>query len=158
MARALQRPPPTSSIARLLDTDAAARAIATTPEPAAKAVAAQTGPLGSATPADRRSPSATVKREVILTATTDETMTRLVELYRRATGTRLSTSHVVRGMLRAIAHGMDPIQREARRIGPCRLPANAPGREAERERFEQRLAQALINGMRAAAAFETDDG
>ncbi|TWT44474.1 hypothetical protein RAS1_08890 [Phycisphaerae bacterium RAS1] len=98
-----------------------------------------------------------IKREVVLTGSTDDTLTRLVDLYRRATGTRLSTSHVVRIMLRGVAHCMDSVQREAVRIGRRKLPANAPGHEAERERFEHRLAQAFVNGMRAAASLDADE-
>lgn len=99
----------------------------------------------------------TIKREVVLTGPTDDTLTRLVDMYRRATGTRLSTSHVVRMMLRGVGHCMDSVEREAGRIGRRKLPANATGHEAERERFEHRLAQAFVNGMRAAASLDADE-
>jgi hypothetical protein len=59
-------------------------------------------------------------------------------------------------MLKGIAHCMDSLEREARRIGPLRLPGNARGREGERERFEERIAQVFIEGIRAAPAFDRD--
>lgn len=84
-------------------------------------------------------------------------MTRLVDLYRRATGTRLTTSHVARAVLCGVEHSMASLEREARKLGPMRLPSNARGRELERERFESRLADAFISGIRAAAAFDPDE-
>lgn len=154
MAKTLHRPPPTSSIARLLDTEAAVRAISAANAPVVAPAEPRRRPTSAHVNGD--SHLSMIKREVTLTAATDETLTKLVELYRRTTGTRLSTSHVARVMLRAIAHCMGPIEREARRVGRCRLPANAKGREAEREHFEHRLALALVEGMRTAASFSSD--
>lgn len=177
MAKPLREPPPSSSVARLFDMGAAARAIATPvaeppppvptmPAPAANPEPAPDRPIRSAAsvPPPQPSPAPqptgeqpTLKRELVLTPSADQTFARLVELYRRTTGTRLTTSHVARAMLKAVAHCMDEIEREAARIGPLKLPGNARGRELERERFEARIADAFAAGMRASAAFHHDD-
>jgi hypothetical protein len=51
---------------------------------------------------------------------------------------------------------MDTLEREARRIGPQKRPSNARGKELERERLENRIADAFVAGIRAAAAFESE--
>jgi hypothetical protein len=98
---------------------------------------------------------ANIKREFVLSPSTDETFSRLVELYRRSTGTRLSSSHVARAMLKGVAACMASLEREAETIGRLRLPGNARGREGERERFEDRIAEAFTNGFRSAAAYRS---
>lgn len=153
MAKALREPPPSSSVARLLDLQAASRAVARpedllTPSPAT-AHRPETEP---AIPGE----VPTIKREFVLTPSTDQTFSQLVDLYRRTTGTKLSSSHVARAVLRGIAHCMDNLEREARRIGQLRLPGNARGREGQREQFEQRLAEAFVAGVRAAPAIHRD--
>lgn len=158
MPKPLREPPPSSSVARLLDKDAAARALAVTKPPAA----APPGQATATTVAFPLAPTAPIgepanlKREFVFSPSTDDAFSRLVDLYRRSTGTRLSSSHVVRAMLKGVARCMDSLEREARRIGPLRLPGNARGREGDRESFEERIAQAFIEGIRAAPAFERD--
>lgn len=164
MAKALREPPPTSSVARLFDLNAAARATsASTPAIEAPATPAsgqriEPDPRPSAQPPARASEAwlqqPTIKRELVLTPSTDDTFSALVELLRRSTGTRLTASHVARALLKGVAHCMDQIEREARRLGRQKLPANARGREMERERFESLLADAIISGVRASAAFD----
>lgn len=92
---------------------------------------------------------AVIKREFALNSQTDETFTRLVEIFRRHTGTRLSSSHVARALLLGLQPCLDRIEREAKRCGRQKLPSNARGREAERESFERAIARALIAGIRA---------
>ncbi|MCL4740963.1 MAG: hypothetical protein KJZ54_02055 [Phycisphaerales bacterium] len=172
MAKPLREPPPSSSVARLFDMGAAARAIATpaaepnpppsalpTPEAASdRPIRTSSPPVPQETPARQATgEQPTLKRELVLTPSADQAFGTLVELYRRTTGTRLTSSHVARAMLKAVAHCMDEIEREATRIGPLKLPANARGRELERERFEARIADAFAAGMRASAAFHHDD-
>jgi hypothetical protein len=179
MPKPLRQPPPSSSVARLLDLGAAARAVATVqPDPAPPqqtATVPATPPAQSAQPVITHAPAANtapppapqppaatgeqpnVKREFVLTPSADATFSRIVDLYRRSTGTRLTSSHVARAMLMGVAHCMDSLEREARRITPTKLPSNARGRELERERFEARLADAFVAGMRAAAAFDRTD-
>jgi len=101
--------------------------------------------------------TAAIKREIVLSLSTDETFTRLIELYRRSTGTRLSGSHVARAMLRGVSHCFESLQREAGDIGRLKLPGNARGREGERDRFEDRIAEAFVNGIRSAAAYRRDE-
>lgn len=98
-----------------------------------------------------------VKREFVLTPEADATLDRLVELYRRATRTRLSTSHVIRSILLATGQGMDALLSELSLMQPMRLPSNAPGRDAERTRFESALAHAFRNAMRCSALLDRLD-
>jgi len=97
-----------------------------------------------------------IKRELVFTAASDETLSRLVELYRRTTGTKLTASHVGRALMKGVAHCLDYLEKEARRIGPLKLPSNARGRELERERFEARIADAFIAGIRSAPAMDRE--
>lgn len=161
MAKALRDPIPTSSIARLFSTEAANRAVSA-PEP----VISQPVELVAAPVLQRSIPSMEsgsdevppqVKREFIFSVTADSSFTDLVNLFRRSTGTRLSSSHVARALCTGLASCMPSIEREARRLGRLKLPSNARGREGERERFEEYLASVLINGIRAAAAYELEE-
>lgn len=170
MPKPLREPPPSSSVARLLDVEAASRALAppqpTAPEPPSERQLASTPPATEAVksnvvtapfplPAPTGEP-ANIKREFVLSPSTDETFTRLVDLYKRATGTRLSSSHVARAMLRGIGQCMRPLEREAEQIGRLKLPSNARGREGEREQFEEAIAEAFIDGIRSAAAYRRE--
>jgi hypothetical protein len=51
---------------------------------------------------------------------------------------------------------MESLEREAKYIGRLKLPSNARGKEAERQRFEQQIAMAFIAGIRGAPAFSRD--
>lgn len=159
MPKPLRHPPPSSSIARLLDLDAAARAVAAplSTEPPTVSVrpeAMASLPRQPALPDCGETPR--TKRELVLTPSADETFSRLVELYRRSTETKLTSSHVARAILKGIAHCMDFLEREARRMKPLKLPSNARGRQLERERFEARIADAFVAGIRSAPAMEED--
>ena len=88
-----------------------------------------------------------LNREFVLTRTADDAFARLVELYRRSTGARLTASHVLRVILKGVAHRLDTLELEARRLGPLRLPSNARGRDHQREQFESRIADAFLRGM-----------
>lgn len=153
MAKALSNIPPTSSVARLFDQGAVARALSPT---------TSFGPIPGPTKpqpvahGSRRAESAVIKREFVLTPATEEALTRLVQVYRNATGTRLSNSHVIRAVLRSVVHGLSAIERETNRLGPLKLPSNAKGREAEREQFETALASSFIAAMRTLPAFGVD--
>ncbi|MCC6426040.1 MAG: hypothetical protein IT435_04395 [Phycisphaerales bacterium] len=164
MAKQLPAQPTSSPIARLFDMQTAASAVAAAPVvpkaqpakepgavPAPPPVSNQDGPATDARWATvSRPPTAAlrfIKRELVLTPETDEAFTRLIELYRRTTGARLSASHVARAILRAVAFAMPAVEHEAARLGPMKLPSNARGRAIERERFEARLADALLAGL-----------
>lgn len=170
MPKPLREPPPTSSLARLFDGTAASRALTQPPPDEHRAqIEPQNGRIQS--PDDevgtmpRAKPSRAAlteetsgtKREIVLSMSTDETFTRLIELYRRSTGTRLSGSHVVRAMLRGVSKCFEALEREAADIGRLKLPSNARGREGERNRFEDTIAEAIVNGIRSAAAYRRDD-
>lgn len=156
MPKPLREPQPTSSVARLLDLDAAARAVRK--QPSDTEPSRQTYHLGPQLAAAPISPSTgetpRIKRELVLTHSADQAFTRLVEVYHQATGTRLTASHVARAMFKGVAHCMDQLERHAKKNGPLRLPSNARGRELERERFEARIADAFIAGIRASAALD----
>jgi hypothetical protein len=97
---------------------------------------------------------ANITRQFILTPTTDETLKRLITIYNRASGANLTNSHVLRAILKGVAHAMPELEREAARLRALKRPSNARGKEALREEFEQKLAAAFIAGMRAAAVYE----
>jgi hypothetical protein len=150
VAKALKNEPPTSSVGRLLDKDAAARAL----HPSFKSSRAPlyAGDRPSTVPV-RKTESTVLKREVVLTSEAEETLSQLVQTYRQATRTRLSNSHVIRALLRGVAHGMSEIQREAELLGTLKLPSNAKGCEHERERFEDALASSFVSAMRSLPSY-----
>lgn len=148
MPRTLRDPPPTSSLARLLDTDAAARATARGHDAPKDRHGTGDGLFGSeARPAVRAEPEwpdvvrpSRIKREILLCAETDETLDEVVRILRLSTRSRVTTSHVVRAFMRAIARRMDDIRRQAVHLGPRRLPSNSAGNEQSRRDFEEALA------------------
>ena len=177
MPRTLRGPQPSSAVATLLEADegalldvhAAARAIAPAGSISAVLAAKETDVAAlseqrdhTSTPATphagmrAKGESPTIKRELTLTPTADEAFTRLVETFRKTTGTRLTSSHAARALLNGMVQCFPAIEREARRLGRLKLPSNARGREAEREHFERQIARALVAGIRASPALEDD--
>jgi hypothetical protein len=152
MAKPLREPTPSSSVARLFDIGAAARAVSRPETAAPNAPAVPTAPAPTFVPAT----TPNVKRELVLTQDTEETLCELVALYQHATGTKLTVSHVARAMLRGVAHCMESLEREAKYIGRQKLPSNARGKEVDRERFEEHIAMAFVAGIRGAPAFNRD--
>src|SRR5689334_18285996 len=170
MPKTLREAPPSSSIARLLDPVAASRALSPVDSDPMRMskfpILTMNGPAqisnGHNASATQSEPAhhqpavgeaSIVKRELVLTERAEQTLMRLLEVYRRATGSRLSASHLARAMLRGVAACMDAVERESQHIGRLRLPSNARGREHQREQFEDILAEAFINGIRSAAAY-----
>jgi hypothetical protein len=151
MPKPLITTPPSSSVAKLLEPGVGAAAMKPAPaHPGARAV----GDAGVREPAPAGEPGPTgepadIKRELTLTRTTDRTLDELVAIYQRATGSRVHASHVMRALLRALGPSLPEIDRAAAGLGPIRRPSNAPGREAERDAFEIRLAESLLAGLRA---------
>jgi hypothetical protein len=90
-----------------------------------------------------------VKRELTLDSCADAALTELVTLFRDGTNARMTTSHVARALLRVIALCRPQLEREARRLGPLRLPSNARGRELQRDEFERRIAEAILTALRS---------
>lgn len=103
MARALSRPPPSSSVARLLDVSAATRAVAARPdspnEP--KPLTTERTFIRASVPRDV---PRSIKRELSLCDETDSVLEEIVRAVRAETGTRVTPSQVVRAMLRALGH------------------------------------------------------
>lgn len=159
MPKPLKDPVPTSSITRLFDMGAAARAVAAPP---VEEVIRQEQPSVVKTPVVRVPRRAfgeqpTLKRELVLTPSADRAFSQLVELYRTTTQSRLTASHVARAIMKAIGHSFEQLEREAKRLGPLKLPQNARGKEQERDRFEARIADAFVAGIRSAPLFDADE-
>jgi hypothetical protein len=157
MARPLRESPPSSAVARLLDVGAASRALAQPREtsPCAHSAVVPTHEPVAETKL-RPEANVLVKREFVLTPSTDEILCGFVELIRRSTGARLSGSHLLRALLVALHHARPSLETEARRLGSMKLPSNARGKETERLRFERRITAALVAGLRASATFDPD--
>lgn len=166
MAKPLRDPSPSSSIVRLLDIEAATRAVSAVEPPALSPESnrdrddshlkstSREQPVAAPSTAPSDAPTL-VKREFILDSTADAALNRLIDLLRSATGARLSGSHAVRAMLHGVAACTESLRHEAAAIGRLKLPSNARGREGERRRFEDAIAAAIINGIRGAAAYRT---
>jgi hypothetical protein len=92
----------------------------------------------------------TVRRQFILTPSTDFTLKHVVALYSKATGSELTNSHFLRAMLKAIEHAMPQLEKEAEHMGKLKRPRNDRANEAHREEFERKLASSIIVGMHAA--------
>jgi hypothetical protein len=162
MPKPLTKPQPTSSVAKLLEPGVAAAALAPVGAPSHTTQTNGSVPaLGQADAGNLMVVTgvptgeiANITRQFILTPTTDETLKRLITIYNRASGANLTNSHVLRAILKGVAHAMPELEREAARLRALKRPSNARGKEALREEFEQKLAAAFIAGMRAAAVYE----
>lgn len=144
MAKPLRTDPPSSSVARLLDPSAAARATSRpcTGQPETPHLGV---PLCSTSRVDT---PALIKREFILTPAANVTLDRLIDLYRRGTRTRLAASYVLRAVLLVIRDALDALAVEVADLPPTKLPGNARGCDADRQRFEQMLADCLRTALR----------
>ena len=162
MPKAPSRIPLNSAVAPYLEDAAAGVTSIINSSPPDSSPPRNSAPISTAPPASEypsrhfvraaqpmNSEPAVIKRELALNSHTDETFTRLVEIFRRHTGTRLSSSHLARALFLGMGCCLDRIEREAKRCGRRKLPSNARGREAERESFERTIARALIAGIRA---------
>lgn len=152
MARTLQQPPPSSSLARLLDTGAANRATA---RPDESTMVHEKDAHSTKVNDERQHVAAVkhlpagrirrrIKREVLLCPETEETLDELVRFLRLGTRARVTTSHLVRALLWAVAPHLAAIRLRAAQLGPQRLPSNALGCETARRQFEQMIAAILI--------------
>jgi len=155
MPKPLARQQPSSSVARLLEPGIAAGALA--PVIPDRPEQPLYGTLKEVEKTKGRSPTGevvNVTRQFILTESADEILRQLVEVYSRAVGSPLTNSHVLRAMLKGVAHAMSDLEREAGRVGKIKRPHNARGKEHERELFEKKIAMAFMAGMRAASLYE----
>jgi len=96
----------------------------------------------SPTQFDRQRPSSKPtyrKRQIILDHRTDTTLQELTDSLRRVTGTRLTTSHAVRAMLRMIEPALPRLSMARAPVEATFLPNNAARFADERIRFEDAL-------------------
>ncbi len=151
MAKTLRDSTPTSSVARLLDREAANRALQS--NPLATPWPAQPGAMTSAPETALPSPEDVprIKREFILTQEAEDTFCEMLALVRRTTRCRVTASQFFRAMLKAAHWSMPSLAYEAHQLGPQRMPGNGRSAQAQREAFEQRLAAAFAAGIRPAA-------
>lgn len=150
MAKLLNKPQPTSSVANMLDLGVGAAALAkpTNREPTSLTPIADHLTPQPAT-AEPTGDPANIHRQFILTNSTDETLKKLVNIYSKATGVDLKGSEIMRAVLIALEHAAPELEREAAHIGRLKRPKNERGNEGLREQLERRLARAIIAGTRA---------
>jgi hypothetical protein len=141
MAKPLTSAVPTSAVARLFEPGVGRAALVEAP-----------GNVSIAPEPTGETPD--IKREFILTQTADDALGHLTSLYSKATGSNVTNSHFLRAVLKALAHAMPDVEKEAWQIGKLKRPSNARGKEAEREEYERRLAASLLNGLRASRPME----
>jgi hypothetical protein len=176
MARKLERLQPSSSIANVLDLDAACAAIGkpsrhqlvvTAAAPLLEAVTSGEDsslarfPAGAAQVPPSVTPSAAptgefpqVMRQIKLTPTADATLQSVIEAYSRATGLELTRSEFMRALILALGHTRQLHEREARGIGRLRRPKNEARLFHKRDELERSIARAFIAAMRGAATME----
>lgn len=150
MAKPLNKPQPSSSVANMLDLGVGAAALAKPPkrEPTSPTpIADQLTPQPAAT--EPTGEPANIHRQFILTNSTDETLKKLVNIYSQATGVDLKGSEVMRAVLIALEHAAPELEREATHIGRLKRSKNERGKEGLREQLERRIARAIIAGTRA---------
>lgn len=90
-----------------------------------------------------------ITREFHLTASAARTLKTAVGIYEEPAGGSITNSHFLRALLMVIEDALPHLADEAQKLTNFKRPSNAPGYEAEREKFERRLAEAIIAGMRA---------
>ncbi len=155
MAKPLTKPPPTSSVANMLQPGLGAHVIAkpsvATPEMPPTPVQTPTASNTANHDEPRLSGEVpSISRQFGLTPNTDRVLKNLVAMYSDSTGMELKHSELLRAILVACEHSMPELTREAQLIGPLRRPKNDRGREAEREEIERKISAAFVAGMRTA--------
>jgi hypothetical protein len=92
----------------------------------------------------------------MLTLLADDSVHDAVRVLSRATGASLSNSHFLRVVLKVVEHAMPEIEREASRLGKLKRPANARENQAEREEFEQKIAEAVAAALHSCPPLALD--
>jgi len=113
----------------------------------ASAAATAMTPLRVSQP-DRRQRQSYRKRQVILDDRTDITLQELTDSLRRVTGTRLTTSHAVRAMLRMVEPALPRLSTAKAPAEATCLPNNAARFAEDRARFEQALRLLIGEALR----------
>jgi len=155
MAKPLTKPQRQSSVSNMLDLSVGAAALS---KPSVRESTAPT-PITSETGSVPKRNTTTgeptnIYRQFILTGSTDETLRKLLMIYRKATGVDLKASEVMRAVLIALEHAVPELEREATRIGRLKRHKNERGNEDLRNQLERRIAGSIIAGTRAAKMFE----
>lgn len=134
MARVLTSHPPTSSVARLLDMESAARALAPCSDNSTTHASPATATF--------------LKREFVLSEETNSVFQSMLDAVREGTRTRLTASHLMRAMILVFADDLDTVARELDSLAPGALPSNAKAKAWVRVQFERRIAAALRRGLK----------
>jgi hypothetical protein len=142
MPKPLKESTPSSSLAHILDP-------ATTDQ-----VLKRETPDRQPTDQTKKTPKLTgepvdITREFHLTRRAARTLKRAVDIYGEAIGGSITNSHFLRALLVVVEDAIPHLEEEAARLSSLKRPSNAPGFEAEREAFEQEMAEAIITGLRA---------
>ena len=91
---------------------------------------------------------AEVKKQFLLTETTLGYLDGTLEVFKSATGAKISQSLFLRSIIKAI-HRMKPqLEIEAREIGKVKLPQKIRGKEHLREQLENQIAEAILSSAR----------
>jgi hypothetical protein len=139
MAKPLDKTPPSSSAARLLDPSVVARA--TVP---VKTSFPQNTAGGTAPPETAR---ALTKREFILDDDSDQALIELLRVIREGTGTRLSASQVLRALIWSVLPMSESLLLHLSNSGPWKLPGNGVEADAARAAFHLRLVEAIRSSL-----------
>src|SRR5512135_2388747 len=145
MPKPLKDPTPTSSLAHILDRETADQVLRReTPDSNPAADQTKKTPKLTGEPVD-------ITREFHLTRRAARTLKRAVDVYGEAIGGSITNSHFLRALLIVVEDAIPHLEEEAAklRLSALKRPSNAPGFEAEREAFEQEMAEAIATGLRA---------
>jgi hypothetical protein len=97
-----------------------------------------------------------IHREFVLTEAADITIDDAIRVLSRRTGTRLTRSHFLRAVLKAISHALPELEDKAGAIGILKRPSNWGTEEAAqgREEYELDLARAIVAAIKASKQME----
>jgi hypothetical protein len=100
---------------------------------------------------------ANIHRQVILTESAAKELDQFVfEITTSLKCRGLTTSHIVRSLIRAMKHSHDYIIHEISKNGPQKMPSNARGFEQERDNLEEKISAAILRGFRDSPAPEIE--
>src|SRR6516162_5590596 len=99
-----------------------------------------------------------IKREFVLTPLADYILQDTVRLFSKAIGTDITNSHMLRVILKAVAHSMPVLEKEVLQIGKLKRPSNARASQLDREEFERKLAAVLVSAFRKSPPYEAAVG
>jgi hypothetical protein len=153
MAKPLTQKPPTSSVANMLTPGIGASLLAraqphTESQPIAPRLV-ETPMKPTRLPLGLKVEAADRKAQFLLTKSAEEVMEELASIYGNACGMKPNRSELLRAILKAMGHAMDELKREAVHVGSLKRPKKEKGSEGLRELMEDRIAKAIVAGMRA---------